>query len=98
MIYSIDELKDIIGPIAKQYGIQNVFLFGSCSRNEATEESDIDLKIDKGNLKSLFQLTGFRLELEEKLNKSVDLVTSDSSDKEFLKVISREEVLIYAQS
>ena len=57
--------------------------------------SDIDLKIDKGALRSLFQLCGFRLAIEDALKLPVDLVTSDSSDKSFLDMIQKDEVVLY---
>lgn len=93
--YTIKELQRIITPIARQYGVKSVFLFGSYSRGTASADSDIDLKIEKGELSSLFQLSGFRLEIEEALKCTVDLVTSESSDKVFLKMIEKEEVLLY---
>lgn len=53
--YSIDELKTIITPIAKQHGVKSVSIFGSYSRGTASADSDVDLKIEKGELRSLFQ-------------------------------------------
>jgi len=35
-IYSINEIIDIVSPVAKQYGVSRVFLFGSYARGEAT--------------------------------------------------------------
>ena len=49
-IYTIEELKAIIIPIAKKYGIQKVYLFGSIARGDGDENSDIDLRIEKGTL------------------------------------------------
>ena len=43
MIYSIHEIQQRIAPVAKQYGVKAVFLFGSYARGEAREDSDIDL-------------------------------------------------------
>ena len=43
MIYTIDEIKDKITPICKKYDVKSVNIFGSYSRGEATENSDIDL-------------------------------------------------------
>ena len=97
-IYTIDEIKKIITPIAREYGIDSLYLFGSYSKGDANEKSDVDVRIDKGNIRSLFALTGFRLALEDALNLPVDLVTSDISDKEFLQLISNEEVLLYQKS
>ena len=57
-IYSISEIKDIVSPIAKKYGVENVYLFGSYARGEATPDSDLDLRIDKGKLRGLIMLGG----------------------------------------
>ncbi|HPX70546.1 MAG TPA: nucleotidyltransferase domain-containing protein [Bacillota bacterium] len=93
--YNIEELKNIIGPIAAKHGVESVSLFGSYSRGTASSNSDIDLKIEKGELRSLFQLSAFRLAVEDALNLPVDLVTSEASDERFLDMISKEEVLLY---
>ena len=98
MIYTIDELKNIITPIAVEHGVDSVSLFGSYSRGSATDESDVDLKISKGKIKSLFQLTGFRLDVEDALKLPVDVVTETSSDKAFLNMIAKDEVLLYRRA
>ncbi len=96
--YKIEELKDIIAPIAEQHGVESVSLFGSYANGSASANSDVDLKIEKGQLRSLFQLCSFRLAIEDALKTSVDLVTSESSDRAFLSAIAREEVLLYRKS
>ena len=96
--YTVDEIKNIVTPIAKEYGIDSLYLFGSYSNGSASDESDIDLRIDKGKIRSLFALTGSRLALEDALRLPVDLVTSDISDKNFLRLIADEEVLLYRKS
>ena len=93
--YSIDELKNIIAPIADAHGVESVSVFGSYSRGEASADSDVDLKIEKGRLRSLFQLSGFRLAVEDALRLPVDMVTTESSDPDFLEMIRKEEVLLY---
>ena len=96
--YTVDEIKNIVAPIAQEYGVDSLYLFGSYSKGSASEKSDIDLLIDKGKIRSLFALTGFRLALEDALRLPVDLVTSDISDKNFLRLIADEEVLLYRKS
>ena len=96
--YSIDELRQIIAPIAQAYGVESVSLFGSYSRGTAAANSDVDLKIEKGKLRSLFQLSGFRLAVEDALKLPVDLVTSEASDHAFLDSIQKDEVLLYQNS
>ena len=84
MVYTIDELKQKIKPIAVKYNIPAVYVFGSYARNEATEDSDIDILIDKTNskIKSLFDLGGFYNDLHESFGKKVDVVTTYSLTKE----------------
>ena len=96
--YSVDELRQIITPIAQKHGVKSVSLFGSYSRGTASADSDVDLKIEKGQLNSLFQLSGFRLAVEDALKLSVDLITSEVSDHAFLDAIGRDEVLLYRNS
>ena len=62
--YTIDEIRDIVTPIAQQYGVDSLYLFGSYAKGIANEKSDIDVHVDKGKIRTLFALTGFRLALE----------------------------------
>lgn len=96
--YTIDELQRIIAPIAQEHGVESVSLFGSYSKGTASAGSDVDLKIEKGQLRSLFQLSGFRLAVEDALKLPVDLITSEASDHAFLDAIGRDEVLLYRNS
>jgi len=94
--YSIDELKEIIAPIAEKYHISKVYLFGSFARGDYNEQSDIDLRIEKGELKGLFALCGFYTEVEEALQMKVDVLTTGSLEDAFLKKIEKDEVMLYA--
>ena len=95
MPFTIQELKNIITPIAQAHGVKSVSLFGSYSKGHANADSDVDLKIEKGQLRTLFQICGFRLAVEDALQCPVDLVTSESSDPTFLERIKKDEVLLY---
>ena len=95
--YSIQELKDIVAPLAQKYGAQRVYLFGSYARGEATSASDLDFRIEKGELRSLLQLAGFQLDLESSFSKKLDVLTTQMLTPQFLSSIRPEEVLIYAQ-
>ncbi len=95
-IYSIEEIKNIVNPIAKKYGVDKVYLFGSYARGEATVNSDLDFRIDRGPLRRLFALGGMYCDLQESFQKDLDLLTTASLDDVFLDHIKNEEVLIYA--
>lgn len=47
MVYTIEELREKVKPIAKKYQLSKVYLFGSYARNEADDQSDIDLAIEQ---------------------------------------------------
>jgi len=94
-IYTLLEIKEVVAPIAEAYGVNRVYLFGSHARNAAHAKSDIDIKIEKGRIKSLLDLSSFRLDLEDALGVNIDLLTSTMSNKALLKRIAHDEVLIY---
>lgn len=97
MRYTINEIKNRTVPIAKAYGIGRMSLFGSYARGEAKDDSDIDLYIEKGRLKSLLQYFAFVDELENALDCHVDVVTTGIEDKQFLSSIMQEGVLLYEE-
>ncbi len=106
MVYSIEQIRDIVAPIAEKHSLKAVYLFGSYARGVATEHSDIDLLIDTGGteIKSLLALGAVYCDLEEALAKPVDLITVSSleqrsqmpSDLRFRSNIKNERVNIYA--
>jgi len=93
--YTIEEIKAIVEPIARKYGVERVYLFGSYARGDVNENSDIDLRVDKGTLKGMFALCELYTEIEEALKIKVDVLTTGSLEDEFLHKIQQEEVLLY---
>ena len=94
---TIKKIKEIITPICKKYGVKRAYLFGSYARNEATEKSDVDIRLESGKIRGLFQLSGFRLDLVEALGTEVDLlsVLPDPQFKRFRENLKRDEILLY---
>ena len=95
-VYTVDEIREIVIPICKRHGVAVLYLFGSYARGEATSESDVDFLMDGGEIRSLYQLAAFRLDLEEALGKQVDLLTLGHNDQMFIRKIRKDEVKIYA--
>lgn len=97
--YSVEEIKDIIAPIAKQHGVTRVYLFGSYARGEATEQSDIDLCIDAAAIRGMFAMGGLYADLQDALKKQLDIVTVRSlrynTDTTFLENMQKDRLLIY---
>ena len=94
-IYSINEISALVAPVARAYGVERVFLFGSYARGEARPDSDIDFRIDEGEIKGYFKLAGFYSELEEKFSIPIDVLTTGALDDEFLDRIKESEVILY---
>jgi len=61
--------------IAKRRGAKNIRLFGSVSRHEARPDSDIDLLIDLEPERSLLDVGGLAMDLQQLLNHKVDIIT-----------------------
>ena len=61
--------------IAHQHGAHHVRVFGSVARGEAQKTSDIDLLVEMEPGRSLLDLGGLVMELQQLLGYSVDVVT-----------------------
>ncbi len=97
-ILSLKEIKDIVVPICKKYGVEKAYLFGSYARKEASNMSDVDLRIEASAIRTLFQLGGFSEDLKEALGKQVDIITKipdDSVFSDFRNNLLTDEILLY---
>ncbi|WP_019508656.1 nucleotidyltransferase family protein [Pleurocapsa sp. PCC 7319] len=61
--------------IAQIYGAKNLRIFGSVARGEDDDQSDLDLLVDLEPGRSLFDLGGLAIDLQDLLGCSVDVVT-----------------------
>jgi hypothetical protein len=91
----IEELKKKIIPILKKNDVVKSSVFGSFARGEDTPESDIDLLIKLKRPKGLLFLAGLKFELEDNLNRKVDLLTYRSINPKLKKYIHKDEIKIY---
>ncbi len=77
--------------------VEQAWLFGSFARNEYHEESDIDLLVrfkDSAEL-DLLDYIGLGQELQDLLQREIDLVESSQLKEEFVNVVNQEKILIY---
>ncbi|MBU1323523.1 nucleotidyltransferase family protein [Patescibacteria group bacterium] len=71
---SMTDLTQKTIPVLKKYGVAKAAVFGSYARGEAKNNSDIDLLVEiKKNL-SLLDFSALKQELQELLNRRVDLI------------------------
>lgn len=108
-VYTLDEIKQRIDPVAKRHNLRQVFLFGSYARGEATEQSDVDLLVDTPDIRGLFQSEALRQDFAEALGMNVDIVHMDgfleqrnthseylNQERErFRKTVEKERVMLY---
>ena len=105
MIYTLQQIHDIVAPVAKKYHIPAVYIFGSYARGTATEDSDIDILVDTSGV-GLRGMAwgGLYNDFEEAFEKSVDLVTLDTfnqkprgqSQLHFRENVMRERKQVFA--
>jgi len=91
----IEEIKKTLIEVLRKHEVKKAALFGSIVRGEATEESDIDLLIEFEGRKSLLDLAGLKLDLQELLRRRVDVLTYKSLHpllKE--RILSEQEVIL----
>lgn len=69
------EKRNLIYRMAKKHGAYNVCIFGSVARKEADIDSDIDFLVDLESGRSLLDLGGLLMDLQELLPCKVDVVT-----------------------
>ncbi len=69
---------------SKKYGITNLGIFGSYSKNAATDDSDIDIVIETQE-PDIYKLVHIKDELEKLFNKSVDIVRNRERMNPYLK-------------
>jgi predicted nucleotidyltransferase len=105
MIYSLEQIKELVEPIAEKYKLNALWVFGSYARGEATDESDLDFLIDDSDSKAKTFIGFMDISEELKLtcNKEIDLITTTSlytprMEKyfsKFMNYVTKERVLLY---
>jgi hypothetical protein len=77
-------LREYKKEVAEQYGIIDIGVFGSVARDEAEEDSDVDVVVHIPR-PDLFMLVGIKNDLEDRLRRPVDIVTYRNNMNQFLK-------------
>jgi len=90
----LEEVRSRILPILKRYGIRRASVFGSFARGEEREDSDIDILVEFEEGKSLLDLVGLKMDLEEALGRKVDVLTYKSLHPLLKDRILQEQMII----
>ena len=92
--YQVNKLKKSLVQVLKKHDVKKAALFGSIVKDKATDKSDIDLLIEFKGRKSLLDLAGLKLELQELLKRNVDVLTYKSLHPLLKNRILSEQVVI----
>lgn len=93
---TIDEIKSVVTRIGQKYGIKNAYLFGSYAKNSASEDSDVDILIDRGDITTYKDYFHFSEDLKNSLGKEVDVTSEDGLLPGFFDLIKDDRILLYA--
>lgn len=91
----IEELRsrrEEILRVAALHGARHVRVFGSVARGEADERSDVDFLVDMERGRSLLDLGGLLMELQNLLGRPVDVVTEKGLRERIRSRVLREAV------
>ncbi len=94
-IYTVEQLKNLLGSVFRHYDIKKAILFGSYAKGEATEDSDVDLLVNSG-LRGL-SFVGLKEDLCKAVGKDVDVldVTHIEKDSKIDEEIQKTGIVIY---
>lgn len=85
---TIEEIKRKLMPVLQRHQVKRAALFGSVVRGEMQENSDIDILVEVDKGLSLLDFIGIKQEIEDMLERRVDLV-----EYEMIKPLIRDHVL-----
>lgn len=89
------EQIDIIIRTMQPYNPTRIGVFGSVARGDSTEKSDIDILYSFQETVGMFKLISLQLELENKLNAKVDLVSEKYVNPKLKSSIMSDLRIIY---
>ncbi len=89
----LSQLRDLLPELAERYEVSQIGIFGSVARNEATEESDIDIVVQMKP--DIFKRIRIKTELETLFRRDVDVIRYRDSMNPYLKArIDRDAIYV----
>lgn len=81
---ALETLKKYKNDFEKQYGVTKIGIFGSVARDEAKDESDVDIVVEMGK-PDLFYMVHIKETLEKEFQRPVDIIHNRDKMNTFLK-------------
>lgn len=89
---ALTDRREEILRVAARHGAHNVRLFGSTARGDADDLSDVDFLVDMEPGRSLFDLGGLLMELQELLGSPVDITTESGLRERIRRRVLQEAI------
>jgi len=80
--------------LQEQFAVRSLQIFGSVARNEATDESDVDLLAEFDRPTGFFELERLQHYLQDLLGRKVDVSTPASLRKRIRREVAREAIRV----
>jgi len=90
----LGRLSGSLSEICRRFRVQKLALFGSVARDEASENSDVDVLVDFEGRADFDRFMDLKFYLEDLLGAKVDLVTQDGLRPRMRPEIEREAIRV----
>ena len=87
---TLDLLSANLPEMRRRFDVKELAIFGSVARNEARDDSDVDVLVTFHGRATFDNFMGLKLYLEELFGTEVDLVTNKALRKEMRPEVERE--------
>jgi predicted nucleotidyltransferase len=89
---TLNLLRNLKPTLAQQFGVTQLALFGSTARDEARDDSDVDILVSFDGPATSMRYFGVQFYLEDQLGCPVDLVTEKALRPELRPFIEKEAI------
>ena len=89
---ALKQLQAHMPEMVARFGVKRLALFGSTARDEAREDSDVDVLVDFSNPATFRGYFDLKFYLEELFGKEVDLVCNDAVRPRMRPRIERDAI------
>ncbi len=95
-VFDLQQIVQIVKPIALKYKVREIYLFGSYARGEATGDSDLDFLVFGGEEFKATDIFALAEELRSAFEKDVDVfeIREVNQDSAFYGAIMKERLLV----
>ncbi|MCM1121146.1 MAG: nucleotidyltransferase domain-containing protein [Eubacterium sp.] len=95
-IFTLQDIENLVKPIAQKYKVKEIYLFGSYARGDANGSSDLDFLVYGGEKFKLTMIFSLAEELREVLRKNVDVfeINEINEGSDFYNAIMKERLLV----